>query len=185
MAGRLCIPGACRPSGCGLFTIYVLISWSRWSPSEKEGTGPYGGQGYELLSTFGLPIFQVIDHCPAHIRDKRQFHGLPCFRLRVKQSFFSVQFKVFQSTGFNVRAETQAARDQDDGIVRLPFGLPRSMAPTSCFSSSWVQTGGCGSPASWLLTMGIFAAKSSCTIPSWYRKRKKARREQICCSTVL
>lgn len=27
------------------------------------------------------PVFQVIDHCPAHIRDKRQFHGLSRFGL--------------------------------------------------------------------------------------------------------
>ena len=34
-------------------------------------------------------------------------------------------------------------------------------------------------------TIGIFAAKSSAITPLLYRNRKKARNEQMCCSTVL
>ena len=75
------------------------------------------------------PIFQVIDHCPAHIRDKRQFHGLPCFRLG-KTEFFLRPVKVFKAQVFNVRAaQTQAARDQDDGIVTSAFRTPPINGP--------------------------------------------------------
>ena len=67
------------------------------------------------------PIFQVIDHCPAHIRDKRQFHGLPCFGLG-KTEFFLCPVEVFKEQVFDVcAAQPQTARNQDDGIVALAF----------------------------------------------------------------
>lgn len=96
------------------------------------------------------PIFQVIDHCPAHIRDKRQFHGLPCFRLG-KTEFFLRPVKVFKAQVFNVRAaQTQAARDQDDGIVTSAFRTPPINGPDQLLQFFMGPDRGWQS-ASWLL----------------------------------
>ena len=67
------------------------------------------------------PIFQVIDHCPAHIRDKRQFYGLSCLRLG-KAEFFLRPVEVFKAQVFDVcAAQPQTARNQNDGIVTSAF----------------------------------------------------------------
>lgn len=65
--------------------------------------------------------FQVINHCPAYIRDKRQLHWLSCLRLG-KAEFFLRPVEVLKAQVFDIRAaQSLTIRNQDDGIVPSAF----------------------------------------------------------------